>query len=178
MKSNKNIILVILIVLILSILLNFYLLTYDIFSKVKPVNNIVNEGNISDVLSLDGFVEIGINVSGQQVILIDNCTIIAATTTDQQAYSIERALTNRFDIRPTTHDLMKNIFENFGIEILRVKIVEMHDGNYFADFILKQGNKILNLDAKPTDGIAVALRMNVPIYIKKELMDNYGQNVC
>ena len=178
MKNKRNIILVISIVLILSILLNFYLLTYNIFSKFKPVKSIVDGGNMSDVLSLDGFVEVGINISGQQVILIDNCTVIVATTTDQQAYSIERALTNRFDIRPTTHDLMRNIFENFGIEILRVKIVDMHDGNYFADFILKQGNKILNLDAKPTDGIAVALRMNVPVYIKKELMDKYGQGVC
>ena len=176
--KKKNIILIISIVLILSILLNFYLVNYNVFTKIKPSKILVNDKNISEVLSLEGFKEVSVNVSGQYIALLDNCTAIVATTTEQQADSIDRALTNRVEIRPTTHDLIKNVFDEFGIEILRVKIVDMHDGNYFSDFIIKQGNKILNLDVRPSDAVAVALRMNVPVYIKNELMDKYGQNIC
>ncbi len=175
---KKKVLLAISIILILSILLNFYLVTYNVFTKIKPSNVLVNDKNVSEVLSLEGFKEVDVNVSGQYIALLDNCTAIVATTTEQQADSIDRALTNRIEIRPTTHDLIKNVFDEFGIEVLRVKIVDMHDGNYFSDLILKQGNKILNLDVRPSDSIAVALRMGIPIYIKKELMDKYGQNIC
>lgn len=180
-RTRKDrLIIVLLFILLLSILLNFYLITYNFFNGFKKVqsNAFLNDKNISEVLSLDGFREVSVNVSGQYIVLLDNCTAIAATTTEQQADSIDRALTNRLEIRPTIHDLIKNIFENFGIEVLRVKIIDMHDGNYFSDFILKQGNKILNLDAKPSDGIAVALRMGIPIYIKEDLLNKYGQKVC
>ena len=99
------------------------------------------------------------------------------TPTRDQIYSIQKGLENKIEFRPLTHDLIKSILDVFGIEVLMVKITDYKGGVYFANLILKQGNKILNIDSRPSDAIAIAIRLNKPIYIKEDLL-KYGLKFC
>ncbi len=77
--------------------------------------------------------------------------------------------------RPLTHDLINSMFTAFGIEVLRVVITELRNSTYYARLILKQenelGKKIVELDARPSDSIALATAHGKPIYVAKSLWE-------
>lgn len=132
------------------------------------------------ILSLEGYVKAEIELRQSALIVKNGCKGILMTPTEQQLRSIASGLTNQSDVRPSTHDLMKEVFETFGIQVLQSKIVDVDDTEniYYARLVVKQGDKILNLDAKPSDAMAVALRANIPVYIRKDIIDKNGQDIC
>lgn len=75
--------------------------------------------------------------------------------------------------RPLTHDLLNHIFESFGITVERVVITELRNSTYFARLILEQknelGRKIVELDARPSDCLALATAHKKPVYVSKKL---------
>ena len=75
--------------------------------------------------------------------------------------------------RPLTHDLMNNVFKGFGITIERVVITELRNGTYFARLILKQqnelGQKLVEIDARPSDCLALATAQKKPVYVTTSL---------
>jgi len=77
--------------------------------------------------------------------------------------------------RPLTHDLMANIFKGFNISVERVVITELKNSTYFARLILSQNNevarKIVEIDARPSDCLAIASAQKKPILVSKELFD-------
>jgi hypothetical protein len=77
--------------------------------------------------------------------------------------------------RPLTHDLMGLIFEGFGISIERVVVTELRSSTYFARLILKQenelGKKIVEVDARPSDCLALATARKRPIFVARRLFD-------
>jgi uncharacterized protein len=77
--------------------------------------------------------------------------------------------------RPLTHDLMISALAGLGVSIERVVITELKDSTYFARMILKQenelGKKLVELDARPSDCLALASAQKVPIYVAKSLFD-------
>ena len=77
--------------------------------------------------------------------------------------------------RPLTHDLITNIFKGFNINVEYVLINDLKDNTYFARLILKEenslGKNILEIDARPSDCLAIAKQNNSPIFIKKEVFD-------
>ena len=164
MKNNFNkIIIIFIIALLITIILNLFLYT--------------SKKNLSS-LSLDNYIKIdSINTSLYGVNLIISCNMITMTPTSDQIYSIQRGLENRITSRPLTHDLIKSIFNTFKIEVIMVKIIDYNNGVYFANLILKQGNKILNIDSRPSDAIAIAVRLNKPVYIKEDLLKR-GLKFC
>ena len=78
--------------------------------------------------------------------------------------------------RPLTHDLLNNIFKGFDIAIERAIITELKNSTYFARLILKQqnelGTKLVELDARPSDCLAIASAQKRPIYVTNTL---FGQ---
>ena len=144
-----------------------------------PLKTPSEQSNIS-ALSLDGFVQVEIEFKANLLIVKKGCKGIPMTPTEQQIRSISSALNNQTDFRPSTHDLMKDIFDTYGIEVLQSKIVsaEENDEVYYARLVIKKDGKILNLDTKPSDTIAMALRAGIPIYINKELLDKRGADIC
>jgi len=78
--------------------------------------------------------------------------------------------------RPLTHDLLNNIFKGFDIAIERAIITELKNSTYFARLILKQqnelGTKLVELDARPSDCLAIASAQKRPIYVTTTL---FGQ---
>ena len=77
--------------------------------------------------------------------------------------------------RPLTHDLIGHIFLGFGIALERIIINDVDDGTYFARVILQMKNelglKILELDARPSDSIVLALQQKRPIFVAKSVFD-------
>ena len=77
--------------------------------------------------------------------------------------------------RPLTHDLLTHVFQGFGIELKRVVITELKNSTYFARMILKMenelGTKIVELDARPSDCLAIASAQKVPVYVSNTLFE-------
>lgn len=90
--------------------------------------------------------------------------------------SINGVLAQQAPERPLTHDLFMMTLESFGAQVLRVIIVAMTDEVYFARVIFQvenelQERKIVELDARPSDCIALAVRAHCPIYVVAELWE-------
>jgi bifunctional DNase/RNase len=77
--------------------------------------------------------------------------------------------------RPLTHDLINRLFDGFGIVVERVVITELRNSTYFARLILKQhnelGTKIVEIDARPSDCLAIATAQKRPIYVAAALFE-------
>ncbi|HVY68944.1 MAG TPA: bifunctional nuclease domain-containing protein [Verrucomicrobiae bacterium] len=77
--------------------------------------------------------------------------------------------------RPLTHDLMATVFDGFGISVERIVITELKNSTYFARLILQQqnelGRKILEIDARPSDCLALATAQKKPIYVSAKLFE-------
>ena len=69
--------------------------------------------------------------------------------------------------RPLTHDLMKNILESLGAELTEITISELRDGTFFATLIFDSQE----VDARPSDAIALAVRFGVPIFVAEKVME-------
>jgi len=77
--------------------------------------------------------------------------------------------------RPLTHDLMASIFKGFNVSVERVVITELKNSTYFARLILSQNNeiarKIVEIDARPSDCLAIASAQKKPVFVSKALFD-------
>ncbi len=76
--------------------------------------------------------------------------------------------------RPLTHDLMKNLFNVFDAKILRVEIVKLKEDVFFGTIITEKDHKFVEIDSRPSDAIALAVRAHVPILVSQEVMDAAG----
>jgi bifunctional DNase/RNase len=77
--------------------------------------------------------------------------------------------------RPLTHDLVANLLKGFGIGVERVIVTELKNSTYFARLILQQSNeigrKLVELDCRPSDAIALAVAQKRPIYVTAALFE-------
>ena len=77
--------------------------------------------------------------------------------------------------RPLTHDLIASIFKGFNISVERIVITELKNSTYFARLILRQdnelGKKLVEIDARPSDCLALATAHKRPIFVAKELFE-------
>ncbi|NEP76646.1 bifunctional nuclease family protein [Okeania sp. SIO2G5] len=87
-----------------------------------------------------------------------------------QARAIINALENQVPPRPLTHDLMVNVLDEWDMELERVVIHSLHDNTFYAILTLKQGGKTREVDARPSDAIALALRTDSPILVMEEVI--------
>ena len=187
-KNNKIMLFVVVIIIILNLVVLF--LNYNVAKSLKQniiigasieneSNNTLPEINLSDnPLSLEGFSKANISVENNAILLQVNCSLLGLFTNDIQLYSIRQGLQKTIDIRPTIHDTFVGVLDNFNISLILVKITDARDDLYFANLYFKSGKNLLNVDAKPSDAIALALRTNTSIYIKDTIMQNYGRDVC
>jgi bifunctional DNase/RNase len=88
----------------------------------------------------------------------------------EQARSIMGALENQKPPRPLTHDLIMNILEAWNMSLERVIIHSLQKDTFYAALIVKQGEIKKEIDARPSDAIAVALRTNTPIWVMEEVI--------
>ncbi|MEM9218013.1 MAG: bifunctional nuclease family protein [Cyanobacteria bacterium P01_F01_bin.150] len=88
-----------------------------------------------------------------------------------QARAIINALENQVPPRPLTHDLMVNVFDECDMELERVVIHSLHDNTFYAILTIRQASgKTREIDARPSDAIALALRTDSPILVMEEVI--------
>ena len=88
-----------------------------------------------------------------------------------EASSIAIALEKLKIERPMTHDLIKNILDSLNITVEKVVITELKGTTYYAKLYLNFNGKTYEIDARPSDSIAIAVRTNAPIYVNESLLE-------
>jgi len=87
-----------------------------------------------------------------------------------EAESIVMRIHNIKHARPLTHDLCRNLIVGLGATLQRVQITRVEDSTFFAELHLEVGGAVKVVDARPSDSIAVALRMDAPIFADESLL--------
>lgn len=91
-----------------------------------------------------------------------------------EAESIAVGIEKHKSGRPHTHDLFLRFAKEFGIEIMEVVINRFRDGIYYAMLVCKQGDDLTMIDARPSDAIAIAVRVGCDIYAYESVMEEAG----
>lgn len=86
------------------------------------------------------------------------------------AIEIEKIIPNR----PMTHDLFKSFAQSFDFEVEEIVISDLKEGVFFAKIVCTNGAKQIEVDARPSDAIAIGLRFNVPIYTYETVLAEAG----
>jgi bifunctional DNase/RNase len=73
--------------------------------------------------------------------------------------------------RPLTHDLLKQVIVGLGAELRKVIITQVKDNTYFAELHIYRGDTVIQIDARPSDSIALALRLKAPIFTSDTLLN-------
>jgi len=87
-----------------------------------------------------------------------------------EAEAITVALQEIPIVRPLTHDLLRNVLHDLGAEVVRVNIVELKNEIFFARIALRVNGRDLEIDSRPSDALALAVRVHVPIFVAEEVM--------
>lgn len=87
-----------------------------------------------------------------------------------EASSIATAIENVQTPRPMTHDLLKNILDSLDVKVIRIEVNDLRDNTYFAIIYLEVEDKRLTIDARPSDAIALALRVNASIFVEESVI--------
>lgn len=76
--------------------------------------------------------------------------------------------------RPFTHDLMKSIIRELGGRVVHVLISELRNDVFYARLVIDVNGKLIDIDSRPSDAIAIAVRVKAPIFVAEQVMDRAG----
>lgn len=89
-----------------------------------------------------------------------------------EAEAITIALQDIEVARPQTHDLLKNVLGALNARLLRVEVVSLRDDVFYGNLVVEVNGKTIEIDTRPSDALAMAVRAHVPIMATKEVMDS------
>jgi len=87
-----------------------------------------------------------------------------------EATAIASALQKLDFDRPMTHDLFKNVADRFNADVIRIEVCDLKENTFFARIYFKSGDMAFDIDARPSDAIAIALRFGAPIYVDDKVV--------
>ncbi|HTI14304.1 MAG TPA: bifunctional nuclease family protein [Dictyobacter sp.] len=91
-----------------------------------------------------------------------------------EAYAIAVELQGTTSQRPLTHDLLKNVIEELNARIVSIVISDLIDDIYYARIILDVAGRHVEIDSRPSDAIALAVRAKSPIYVEDNVLERAG----
>jgi uncharacterized protein len=91
-----------------------------------------------------------------------------------EAEAITIALQDIEVARPQTHDLLKNVLTSLNARLIRVEVVNLKDDVFYGNLVIDVDGKILEIDSRPSDALAMAVRAHVPILASREVMETAG----
>ena len=152
--------------LALGVIIVLAIAAYAAIYLISPVNE-------------EEFVKITlIQVSNDSLIIGNNCTALIASTSPERLDSIALGLANTIDIRPTTHDNFAAVLNAFNITLDRVEIYRFDNDIFYSDAYFRSQDNILQLDMRPSDAIALAVRTKSPVYINRTILAAMGEDIC
>jgi bifunctional DNase/RNase len=91
-----------------------------------------------------------------------------------EAYSIAMELQGTASLRPLTHDLLKNMITELGGTVVSVIVNDLADDIFYARIVLDANGRHVEVDSRPSDAIALAVRVKAPIYVAETVLDSAG----
>jgi bifunctional DNase/RNase len=88
-----------------------------------------------------------------------------------EAASIAMALQGVATPRPMTHDLVKTILDDLSVRVEQIVVTELRESTFYAVITLERGGEQLEVSARPSDAMALAVRMSVPIFAAEEVLE-------
>ena len=95
---------------------------------------------------------------------------IGADVADAIAFRLQDATA----VRPQTHDLVLKLLEELGGTVESVEVNDLREDTFYANIRVRRGDQVIDLDSRPSDAIAIAVRAGVPIYVADAVMDRAG----
>ncbi len=125
---------------------------------------------------------IRVTVDSIRVSLLTQHRVVVLREADSQRYlpiwigpfeadAIALALQGYEPQRPMTHDLLKSVFTDLGATISHILVNDIDDNTFFARIVIEQGSHTIEIDARPSDAIALAVRTDVPIYVEPHVFE-------
>ena len=127
--------------------------------------------------------QIEMNIKGLMIDPITNMPIIILRDQEGQrilpiwvgvfeANAIALQIENVQTPRPMTHDLLKNIIDDLSAQVERIVVTELKENTYYALIHLRKNGHSIEVDARPSDAIALALRTRSPIFVEEAVIQN------
>ncbi|MBP97130.1 hypothetical protein CMK18_14345 [Candidatus Poribacteria bacterium] len=118
---------------------------------------------------------VSVDAAGSPVVFLRNIEnekkrLLPIWIGQSEAIAIHLQLKDELPPRPFAHDLMKNIIEALSATVDSIYVHSLKDRTFFALINLTVGQKTLQIDARPSDSIALALRSNAPIFVEEEII--------
>lgn len=89
-----------------------------------------------------------------------------------EAHSIDRNVKNDRTPRPMTHNLIENVITGLGAKLEKIVVTELRESTFFAKLVLTLDGKTAEIDSRPSDAIALATLMHVPIFVAEEVIES------
>ena len=113
---------------------------------------------------------------GAAVALVDptQATIVPIYVAGTEAVSIKERVAHSRYVRPLTHDLFDATLQKLGVRVVRAQVDKLENGTFFGTLVLQGKSRYYELDARPSDAIALALGSDAPIYCAAEVVTSAG----
>jgi uncharacterized protein len=115
---------------------------------------------------------------GKVVLLVDGADKVALPIFigGTEALSIELRLKKERYARPLTHDLLESVTKQLGGEIEKVQVDDLRDNVFIGTVFLRAGRRVSEIDARPSDAIALAIGAEAPIFVARKVVEAAGVN--
>jgi hypothetical protein len=93
-----------------------------------------------------------------------------------EAVAIDRNIKGKKTPRPMTHDLIENVIGGLESTLDRIVVTELKERTFYAHLVLRRNGKTVEIDSRPSDAIALAVQMKVPIYVNESVLEEVTPN--
>ncbi|MFA5389239.1 MAG: bifunctional nuclease family protein [Candidatus Omnitrophota bacterium] len=117
---------------------------------------------------------------GEQVIVLkekDGSRVLPIVIGIMEVTAIKMKISGIDSPRPMTHDLFYNAITQLGAKIDRILITKLENSTFFAKLIISLDGRTEEIDARPSDSIAIAIRAKAPIFADEQMLDNISNDV-
>jgi hypothetical protein len=88
-----------------------------------------------------------------------------------EAIAIDRKIKGYEPQRPLTHDLLASVITSLSAKVERVEVCSLHDNTFFAKLVIERDGQVVEVDSRPSDAIALAVRLDTPIFVAEEVLN-------
>jgi len=92
-----------------------------------------------------------------------------------EAIAIDRKIKGYEPARPLTHDLLASVLTSLGGTLDRIEVCGLQDNTFYAKLVVRRGGETIEVDSRPSDAIALAVRLDAPIFVAEEVINEVCQ---
>ena len=89
-----------------------------------------------------------------------------------EALAIDRNIKGKKTPRPMTHDLIENVIQGLDGHVEHVVVTELRDRTFYANLMIRRDGEMVEIDSRPSDAIALAVQMSLPIYVEEQVLSD------